>query len=262
MRNLGRPFEAVNNERFLAKIYGEVSPIDAASPAGVYDSNAVLFVTPMQPTDHLLDVQWSLDGSPLVGATGTTLDVAPLGLVAGTHTISVTVVDNTPLVIDPALRANKLTETRSWTVADGALNYCTAGITASGCAASLSGSGTASLTQASGFVVSASNVEASKDGLYFYSSNGPQAFPWGTGTSYQCVGTPVKRGPLMVGTGTPGTCEGAFALDFNTFWSSASAFKQPAPGAQVWLQLWFRDPLVPGNQTTSLSDALEFTVEP
>ena len=262
MRNLGRPFEEVNNERFIAKIYQEVDPIDAASPAGVYGTGDVLFVTPVQPTTHSLDVQWFLDGSPIPGANADTLDLSTLGITVGTHAVSVTVVDNTSMVANENLRATKLTQSKSWTVADGALNYCTAGTTASGCQASLLGTGQASLSQSSGFVVSASTVEGAKDGLYFYGFNGPQAFPWGTGTSFQCVGTPVKRGPLMVGTGTSGTCEGSFALDFNAYWSTASAFKLPAPGATVWLQLWFRDPFVPGNQTTSLSDALEFTVDP
>jgi len=262
MRNLGRPFEQVNTERFIVKIYNQVDPIDAASPPGVYDSSAVLFVTPLQPTDHSLDVQWFLDGSPIGGATGTTLDLAPLGLTVGTHTVSVTVVDNTPLVIDENVRANKLTDTRSWTVADGAVTYCTPGITSSGCQATLLGLGDASLSQSSGFVVSASDVEGSKDGLYFYGFNGQQANPWGTTTSFQCVAPPLKRGPLMTGSGGPGTCDGSFALDFNAFWSTASPFKLPAPGSQVWLQLWFRDPQVPGNQTTSLSDALEFTANP
>ena len=219
-------------------------------------------MTPLQPTTHALDVQWFLDGAPINGATANTLDLAPLGLTLGTVAISVTVVDNTPLVINENLRANKLTASRAWSVADGALNYCTAGTTASGCQASLLAVGTASLSQSSGFVISATDVEANKDGLYFYGFNGGQALPWGTGSSFQCVAPPVKRAPLMVGTGTPGTCEGAFALDFNGFWSTAPAPKLPAPGSQVWMQLWFRDPLAPGNQTTSLSDALLFDVEP
>lgn len=140
------------------------------------------------------------------------------------------------------------------------VSYCKAGVTTSGCEATLSAIGTASVSLTSGFIVRADDVEASRDGLFFYSFTGQQKVPWGTGTSFKCVAPPVKRAPLMPGTGTPGTCEGSFALDINTYWSTAPSSKLPLPGSTVWLQLWFRDPLVPGNQTTSLSDALLFVL--
>ena len=36
----------------------------------------------------------------------------------------------------------------------------------------------------------------------------------------------------------------------------------PGVGSVVQAQLWYRDPTNTSNQTTSLSDALEFVVEP
>jgi hypothetical protein len=143
-----------------------------------------------------------------------------------------------------------------------AANYCTAGTTASGCRATLSARGVPSLSLASGFTVDADTVEGSKDGIFFYGLNGPQANTWGNGSSYQCVTPPVIRTPILSGTGTGGACDGSFGLDLNAYWSTAAPNKVPVAGGQVNLQLWHRDPLNTSNQTTSLSDALDFTILP
>jgi hypothetical protein len=142
--------------------------------------------------------------------------------------------------------------------------YCTAGTSASGCQALLSASGTASATAATGFTLSAATVEGQKDGLFFFGTNGQQANSWGNGTSYQCVVPPVVRTPLVTGTGTIGLCDGSFALDLNALWcpSCPKPQKNPGPAAVVQAQLWYRDPASTSNQTTSLSDAIEFVVSP
>ena len=119
MRNLGRPFEEFNSERFLRAIYGKVHPIDDATPAGSYPLDAAFFVDPLDPVGHALDVQWSLDGAPIPGATGTVFDAATLGLVAGQHELSVKVVDNTSMVRANAIRNTYMTEVRSWTLGSG-----------------------------------------------------------------------------------------------------------------------------------------------
>src|SRR5262245_35446052 len=117
MRNLGMPFDPVNGEQLVAQLYGVVDPIDGATPAGTYQKDAVLFVDPIDPIDHALDVQWLSDGVAVPGATGLSLAVAALGLAPGLHTVSVRVTDNTPLVRDEALRAALLTEERAWPIA-------------------------------------------------------------------------------------------------------------------------------------------------
>ena len=142
-----------------------------------------------------------------------------------------------------------------------AVNYCTAGTTASGCIALLSATGTASLSAASGFGVTGGGVEGAKDGLFFFSANGRQANSWGSGTSFQCVIPPVQRTPLVTGSGTNGACDGSLSLDFNS-WMTANPGKAPSAGATVGMQLWFRDPANTSNQTTSLSDAIEFGICP
>ena len=138
---------------------------------------------------------------------------------------------------------------------------CTAGSSASGCSAAISAVGAPSSSAASGFALQASGVEGAKDGLFFFGVNGPQASAWGNGSSFQCVTPPVSRGGLLTSTGTSGGCDGWFAQDLNALWSLQPA-KNPGSGAVVQAQLWYRDPLSTSNQTTSLSNAIEFAVGP
>jgi hypothetical protein len=142
--------------------------------------------------------------------------------------------------------------------------YCTPGTSASGCQAQISAAGTPSASASSGFVLSATGVEGSKDGLFFFGTNGRQANPWGNGTSFQCVVPPVRRAGLLAGAGTTGQCDGAFSQDLNALWcpTCPKPLKNPGAGALVQAQLWYRDPFNTSNQTTSLSDAIEFCVAP
>ena len=140
-------------------------------------------------------------------------------------------------------------------------SYCTAGTSASGCQALLSASGQASASAPSGFTVSAAGGEGAKNGIFFYGANGRQANSWGNGTSFQCVTPPVIRTPVQVGGGTSSTCDGTHSIDLNTYFASLPS-KNPGAGAVVQTQLWYRDPQNTSNQSTSLSDALEFSVAP
>ena len=143
----------------------------------------------------------------------------------------------------------------------GPFSYCTAGVSASGCAATLWASGEPSLSSPSGFVIDALAGEGSKDGLFFYGQNGRQAAPWGNGSSLQCVVPPVQRTPLVAGAGVPGACGGRWSIDMNAH-AAAFPLKAPAVGQPTQIQLWYRDPANASNQTTSLSDALEFWMLP
>ena len=158
---------------------------------------------------------------------------------------------------DSFYRAQNMTVT----LLQASSQYCQAGTSASGCQATLASAGTASATANLGFVVTASTVEGNKDGFFFFGTNGRQASPWGNGSSFQCVVPPVKRALLQPGTGTNGQCDGILSQDFNRLWSAMPA-KNPGAGATVQAQLWYRDPLNTSNQTTSLSDAIEFGVGP
>ena len=143
-------------------------------------------------------------------------------------------------------------------------NYCTAGTSASGCQAFISASGAPSATLSSGFTLSAASFEGNKDGLFFFGANGQQANSWGSGTSFQCVVPPVRRGGLLTGTGTNGACDNFVSQDLNALWCPTCPKPNKAfpAGSVVQAQLWYRDPQNTSNQTTSLSDAVEFTVCP
>jgi hypothetical protein len=142
--------------------------------------------------------------------------------------------------------------------------YCTAGTSSAGCQALLAASGMASASSPNGFVLTTVGVEGSKNGLFFFGTNGRQANPWGNGTSYQCVVPPVKRAGLLPGVGTVGACDGSFTQDLNAHWcpTCPKPAQNPGAGATVQAQLWYRDPANTSNQATSLSDAIEFAVSP
>jgi len=114
----------------------------------------------------------------------------------------------------------------------------------------------------SGFVVTAQSAEGDKTGIFFFGSNGRQANPWGNGTSLQCVVPPVFRTALQSGGGTQGSCNGSFSIDMNQHWNVLKPAHHPGASAVVQAQLWYRDPFSTSNQTTSLSDAVEFLVCP
>ena len=69
----------------------------------------------------------------------------------------------------------------------------------------------------------------------------------------------MNRGALLAGAGSAGSCGGQFAYDLNAHLSSKPAHN-PGAGAFAQAQLWYRDPANTSNQTTSLSDAVEFLV--
>jgi hypothetical protein len=195
--------------------------------------------------------QWMKDGVDIGGATASSYTI--VGVTAGDagdYSVAVTGACGT-------------LETAAATLAVGGsfVNYCTAGTSASGCNALISGTGTPSASASGGFVLSATGVEGDKDGLFFLGTNGRQNNSWGSGTSFQCVVPPVIRGGLLAGIGTPGLCDNTISQDINALWT-AKPPKNPGAGALVQAQLWHRDPFNTSNQTTSLSNAIEFTVCP
>ena len=84
---------------------------------------------------------------------------------------------------------------------------------------------------------------------------------YGVQSSYQCVKPPVSRGALLPGNGSPLSCEGSVAYDLAARWTQKPK-ANPGPGATVQAQFWYRDGQNTHNQSTSLSDAIEFHVSP
>jgi hypothetical protein len=145
----------------------------------------------------------------------------------------------------------------------GALeSFCQAGTSSQGCVATLGASGVPSASATSGFTLTAGGVDGVRQGLLFYGLNGRAALPWGTGTSFLCVKSPTQRTGVQLSGGTAGNCDGQLSLDFLQF-VAANPAALGAPlqaGAVVQAQAWYRDP--PASKSTSLSNALEFLVQP
>lgn len=117
MRSLNRPFEQVNTEQHIRRIYNFVSPLDASSPEGgavtlTQGQTQAFSVTSPAPATHSLAATWFVDGQPRGDGHTFTLDTATLG--AGAHTVEVLLRDNTEQVRrDPE---QLLAETRRWGV--------------------------------------------------------------------------------------------------------------------------------------------------
>ena len=117
MRSLDRPFEQVNTEQHVRRIYNLVDPIDSVSPAATVVTasagQSVSFsVAVPTPRTHSLEVIWRLDGVPV--GTSLPLVLAGSALAPGSHQVTVTVRDTTPFVrSDPS---HLLDATRTWTL--------------------------------------------------------------------------------------------------------------------------------------------------
>jgi len=120
MRSLFRQFNQPSGESIIRAIYQEVSPIDDATAPGQYSQDDTLWVSPMLPIGHALEVTWTLNGTDRPEFNGqTSLVLADLGLAEGSHTVGVRVVDQTDMVRDPAIRDTYMTDQRSWSVEIG-----------------------------------------------------------------------------------------------------------------------------------------------
>jgi hypothetical protein len=142
-------------------------------------------------------------------------------------------------------------------------SYCTAGTSTNGCVPALSWSGAPSVSASSGFTLQCSAIEGQKLGVFFYGASGALIQPWSaSSTSVLCVRLPTQRTAAQSTNGTPGVCDGAFALDFLAYMSANPlALGQPLLAGQRFnAQVWYRDP--PAPKTTNLSDALEFLTCP
>ncbi|HEV7649286.1 MAG TPA: M64 family metallopeptidase [Actinophytocola sp.] len=118
MRSLGYYYDQVARERMTERISAKTSILSAATPAGSpIGADRVVWVETMYPVSHQLDVTWTLDGTALPTGGSRGVDLSTLDIAAGVHSLSVSVVDPTPFVRDPAVRSlPSLTQARTWTV--------------------------------------------------------------------------------------------------------------------------------------------------
>ncbi|HKE56053.1 MAG TPA: M64 family metallopeptidase [Pyrinomonadaceae bacterium] len=117
MRTLDRPFEQINMEQLIKRIYNLVSPLESTSPTSsaltiTRGQTQSFSVNKLVPFTHQLSVTWSLDGQAQNIADSFLLDTT--SLTTGSHSIDVLLKDNTTSVRrDPDLL---LEETHHWDV--------------------------------------------------------------------------------------------------------------------------------------------------
>ena len=117
MRSLYRPFEQINEEQLVKRVYNWVSPMDSSIPSESEltlqaDEIQLFQVGVLEPLTHALDVEWYVDDQYQSNSLQFTFDSNTFE--QGLHTIEVVIWDSTSKVrYDPA---NVLTEQRSWTI--------------------------------------------------------------------------------------------------------------------------------------------------
>jgi hypothetical protein len=147
------------------------------------------------------------------------------------------------------------------------VTYCTAKVNSLGCLPAISSAGTPSASAACGFVVTAAPVYNQKPGLLLYSLTGRAALPFQGGIL--CVALPLARTPVRSSGGLPfptKNCTGGWRIDMNAF-SAGTIGGHPdpmlaRPGTYVHCQWWGRDPGFTPPDSTALTDALQYVVQP
>lgn len=117
MNVLGFPYEQINVEQLVKRIYNFASPFDSATPApgGVMltqgQTQAFSVSTPL-PFTHNLTITWTVDNQQQ--GTGPTFDLNSTGLSVGDHEVGVFISDPTTMVRSDPFQALKTQ--RFWTV--------------------------------------------------------------------------------------------------------------------------------------------------
>jgi hypothetical protein len=121
MRSLGQPFEEINEEQLILRVYNRVSPIDAAHPSAASVTvpsldTLSLSVQPVQPAAHALTTAWYVDGTFRSQGNALAFQTAGLG-VGSSHSVTAVTADPTAMVRqDPA---GLVTDSRTWSVSIG-----------------------------------------------------------------------------------------------------------------------------------------------
>ena len=136
----------------------------------------------------------------------------------------------------------------------GPSTYCTPKLSSLFCVPIIRSTGTPSLAS-SDFRVLCDDVVSEQFGLMIWSRS-EAAVPFFGGTL--CVGGTIMRTPVRSSSGlSPGNCTGGFAEPIDSTFLAAHGF---APGDEVFVQWWYRDPGSP--EPVGLSGGLRFTVIP
>ena len=120
MISLGYYFDQVSREQMVRQISARVGLIAASTPTDAlvrpYD---MLWINPAHPVYHELEIVWKAGDRIIPNPANLPYLKLESALQPGDETVSVTVIDPTESVRDPALRTSVLTATRTWKVASG-----------------------------------------------------------------------------------------------------------------------------------------------
>lgn len=109
------PFNLPSREQMIAKFYGTVRPLEAATPAGgTLRPGETATLELVEPIGHTLDVRWFLDGEEVVDSRG--LRAFDTTATTAGQTLTAQVTDRTSFVRDPEVISELLTQQTSWIV--------------------------------------------------------------------------------------------------------------------------------------------------
>lgn len=112
MRNLGRPFEAINSEQIIAAIFNKASLIDANTPEGRYAAQGYLFI---YKSLNSSGVQWSVNGKVVHSmADKGLINISELALQKSINTIEALVFENTDQVRNEQFQTQLMQKKLKW----------------------------------------------------------------------------------------------------------------------------------------------------
>jgi IgA Peptidase M64/Calx-beta domain/Domain of unknown function (DUF4214) len=115
MRTLGKPYDDVNVEQLIKRMYDVVSPIDSSQPAGpsltmTLGQSQLFKIAAVANVHNSIEISWYLDGQ--LQSPGSEFNFNATAANAGAHVVEAVVKDSTPRVRnDPD---SLLTESRKW----------------------------------------------------------------------------------------------------------------------------------------------------
>jgi alpha-tubulin suppressor-like RCC1 family protein len=140
--------------------------------------------------------------------------------------------------------------------------YCTSKPSSiPGCVPGLRSRGMPSASSSKGFLLTASPLPGQSLGLFLYTTGGAATAPIQNSYGFLCIEPlGIQRVASQGSAGTPGSCDGALELDFNTYFAQQTTNPGLLWGSSVDVQAWYRDPPNPGG--ANLTDAGHFVVYP
>jgi len=117
MNVLGLPFEQINTEQHVKRIYNFVTPLDSSSPMATNitlptTQSQTFSVTPLLPLSQNLTISWLIDGQ--VQGNGATFTLNGSTLMPGNHTLKALITDPTAFVRNDPQQL--LTAMRTWNI--------------------------------------------------------------------------------------------------------------------------------------------------